>query len=258
MHPQHLPEVTGIAHRIRPRGSRRGLSLIVATALVGATLVAVTAPSASASGGASPHDITACTFDGKRHLDILLTPDGSDVSVDWVMQRPAADEYFYFWESWSFVDSSLGDYSQVDWRRDIASYGDLEYAWDATHAGSIWVWRLSRIANFDYEGTYGGDGPLDAVLCSLTIVFANADGSDPRPEPPATVGAPTTAVECAPLPAQPSATVTCTVTGGDPGISILWRASYNPVFAEAGVTLGADGLVLVRRAGSRTRAGGHG
>jgi alpha-tubulin suppressor-like RCC1 family protein len=35
--------------------------------------------------------------------------------------------------------------------------------------------------------------------------------------------------------------ITCTVTGGDPGIDILWRAAYNPVFAEAGVTLGPDG-----------------
>ena len=35
--------------------------------------------------------------------------------------------------------------------------------------------------------------------------------------------------------------VTCTVTGGDAGIDILWRAAYNPVIAEAGVTLNASG-----------------
>ena len=35
--------------------------------------------------------------------------------------------------------------------------------------------------------------------------------------------------------------VTCTVTGGDAGIDILWRAAYNPVIAEAGVTLDAAG-----------------
>jgi alpha-tubulin suppressor-like RCC1 family protein len=35
--------------------------------------------------------------------------------------------------------------------------------------------------------------------------------------------------------------VTCTVTGGDPGSEILWRAAINPVIAEAGVTLDADG-----------------
>ncbi len=36
--------------------------------------------------------------------------------------------------------------------------------------------------------------------------------------------------------------VTCTVTGGDPGTDILWRAAYNPVFAEAGVTLDETGM----------------
>lgn len=35
--------------------------------------------------------------------------------------------------------------------------------------------------------------------------------------------------------------VTCTVTGGDAGIDILWRAAYNPVIAETGVTLDASG-----------------
>ncbi len=37
------------------------------------------------------------------------------------------------------------------------------------------------------------------------------------------------------------ASVTCTVTGGEPWIEILWRAAYNPVFAEAGVTLDGSG-----------------
>jgi hypothetical protein len=36
-------------------------------------------------------------------------------------------------------------------------------------------------------------------------------------------------------------TITCTVTGGDAGIAILWRAAYNPPFAGAGVTLDANG-----------------
>ena len=36
--------------------------------------------------------------------------------------------------------------------------------------------------------------------------------------------------------------VMCTVTGGDPGIDILWRAAYNPVVAEAGVTLDDAGV----------------
>jgi hypothetical protein len=50
------------------------------------------------------------------------------------------------------------------------------------------------------------------------------------------------ALACMPEgPPAVGALVTCTVTGGDAGIDILWRAAYNPVIAEAGVTLGADG-----------------
>jgi hypothetical protein len=36
--------------------------------------------------------------------------------------------------------------------------------------------------------------------------------------------------------------VTCTVAGGDAGIDILWRAAFNPTFAEAGVTLDGAGF----------------
>ena len=48
-------------------------------------------------------------------------------------------------------------------------------------------------------------------------------------------------VSCAPLPPVAGASVTCTVTGGDAGIDILWRAAYDPVIAETGVTLDASG-----------------
>jgi hypothetical protein len=46
---------------------------------------------------------------------------------------------------------------------------------------------------------------------------------------------------CSLLPPVVGASVTCTVTGGEAGIDILWRAAHNPVFAEAGVTLDATG-----------------
>lgn len=42
---------------------------------------------------------------------------------------------------------------------------------------------------------------------------------------------------CTPDPVVPGALVTCVITGGDPGIDILWQASTNPVFASTGVTL---------------------
>jgi hypothetical protein len=50
------------------------------------------------------------------------------------------------------------------------------------------------------------------------------------------------ALACMPEgPPAVGALVTCTVTGGDAGIDILWRAAYNPTFAGAGVTLDASG-----------------
>ena len=60
------------------------------------------------------------------------------------------------------------------------------------------------------------------------------------PAPAAAAPSPV-ALSCAPVPMLIGSRVSCAVTGGDPGIDILWRAAYNPVFAEAGVTLDASG-----------------
>ena len=52
---------------------------------------------------------------------------------------------------------------------------------------------------------------------------------------------PTVAVACAPAVVAVGTTVTCSVSGGDPGVDVLWRAAVNPVIAEGVVTLDADG-----------------
>jgi hypothetical protein len=51
----------------------------------------------------------------------------------------------------------------------------------------------------------------------------------------------TLALMCEPGSVPPGALVTCTVTGGEPSTSILWRASASPAFAGQGVTLDANG-----------------
>lgn len=66
-----------------------------------------------------------------------------------------------------------------------------------------------------------------------------ATSASPFPAPPAP--APTVAVDCRPDPVRAGEPVTCDVTGGDPGIDILWRASIDGAFAEHGVTLDQDG-----------------
>jgi len=49
------------------------------------------------------------------------------------------------------------------------------------------------------------------------------------------------AVACTPIAPRVGVVVTCSVSGGEPGVEILWRASYNPVFAGEGVMLDASG-----------------
>jgi hypothetical protein len=50
----------------------------------------------------------------------------------------------------------------------------------------------------------------------------------------------TLATACAPVPPRVGDEVVCTVTGGDPGIEILWRVAVNPVVAEGPVALDAE------------------
>ena len=46
---------------------------------------------------------------------------------------------------------------------------------------------------------------------------------------------------CVPAVLTAGGSVTCTVSEADPGIDILWRAAYNPVFVSSGVRIGPDG-----------------
>ena len=46
---------------------------------------------------------------------------------------------------------------------------------------------------------------------------------------------------CAPLPVRVGDTISCTVTGADADIEILWRAAFNPTFASDGVTMSSQG-----------------
>jgi len=69
----------------------------------------------------------------------------------------------------------------------------------------------------------------------------NVGATSASPFPAEQAAAPTVAIECRPDPVRAGEVVTCDITAGDPGIDILWRASTDATFAEAGVTLDADG-----------------
>lgn len=60
---------------------------------------------------------------------------------------------------------------------------------------------------------------------------------------------------CTPDPVVPAGLVTCEVTDGDPGIDILWNASFNGVFAGQGVTLDDQGRGTFTFAAPRAAAG---
>jgi hypothetical protein len=75
-----------------------------------------------------------------------------------------------------------------------------------------------------------GTSLVDPVVFSVLVAVPVVSGQVPG-----------IAVNCDVAAPQVGATVTCTVSGGDAGIDILWRAAYNPVFAGEGVTLDASG-----------------
>jgi alpha-tubulin suppressor-like RCC1 family protein len=98
-----------------------------------------------------------------------------------------------------------------------------------------------------------GDGTTTRRTSPVSVLASGTAAASPVAfsvrvtvvDDPVVPPAPTVAVACVPGAdggvLGVGAQVTCTVTGGDPGIDILWRASVNPVIAEAGVTLDADG-----------------
>jgi hypothetical protein len=69
----------------------------------------------------------------------------------------------------------------------------------------------------------------------------NLGATSASPFPAAAPAASRLALDCRPDPVRAGELVTCDVTGGDPGIDILWRASIDGAFAGTGVTLDRDG-----------------
>ena len=78
-----------------------------------------------------------------------------------------------------------------------------------------------------------GTEASDPVVLVLNATAPTGGGSS---APTASI-----AVACTPATITVGTEVTCTITGGDPGIDILWRAAFNPTIASDGVTLDANG-----------------
>lgn len=87
-------------------------------------------------------------------------------------------------------------------------------------------------ASVTITGT-GATAGSETVTISFTVT---------EPPPPSAAPASRLALDCTPDPAVAGADVDCAVSGGDPGIDVLWQASTvgGPV-AGRGVTLDASG-----------------
>jgi hypothetical protein len=240
MYPEIGPEDGRNGRSSRPLSTRRAISLGAACAMAAGALLTLAPMPASAdpvpaaAPGPHPKTITACDFvqsvliaptDGLAMYAISFTPqDAGYLPGDWV----------YTWQEWSLNGEVQYGGAYTDLLRTTG-----EFYWGEDLDGQVWTWRIGAVddsfvdngnannADWNTGAAYGG------WLCSLTLTY----GSTSSPVP----AAPMVALACAQSSASVGATVTCSVTGGEPGIDILWRASYNPVFAAAGVTLDADG-----------------
>jgi hypothetical protein len=107
----------------------------------------------------------------------------------------------------------------------------------ADGVASVTSWTLGTTAGSNtLTATASGltGSPLTFTATGTAGLVTDTDSATPTPG-----SGPTLAC----LPAVPAAGdgVTCTVSGADAGIDILWRAASNTVFASAGVRIGADG-----------------
>jgi hypothetical protein len=103
------------------------------------------------------------------------------------------------------------------------SAGQLGHGVESAVAGSVVPVQVLRSGNV---------APAPVVF--LVGVVSTADVAST----PAASGL---AVACTPIAPRVGVVVTCSVSGGEPGVEILWRAAYNPTFAGEGVTLDASG-----------------
>jgi len=126
-----------------------------------------------------------------------------------------------------------GDFADFDWftaNADISSSVPNNVPPDEATTGT----------EIFYSVKVDGDGNefKGVELCRVDYTFLpvgglSTDDEEPTPSP--------IALSCSPDPVVAGGVVTCLVTGGDPNVEILWRASYNPAFAGQAVTLDAEG-----------------
>jgi hypothetical protein len=148
--------------------------------------------------------------------------------------------------------------------------GDCVGPFIQTRTGDSTTFRLIEGDEGDGDESEGDDGQdssdvtISDDVCGLFFIVHDYPGGGHSNwvgpwlcgDAPA-VAVPTLALVCTPDPVMPGGTVTCEVTGGDPGIAILWAAAVDGVFASTGVTLDAQGRGTFTFVAPRTAAGQH-
>ena len=198
---------------------------------------------------------------------VMTSPDG----IEWTARTAAADSRQ--WRSvaygnglWVAVDMGFnGPGVQVMTSRDGTHWtGGKAAAYSAwfsvAYGDGLWVavannndpsaavmtspdgieWTTQASVGGTWRSVAYGDGMWVSVAFSGTNRVMTRSGMTVAAEPAAAAPSPPS-VSCVPSVPVAGGVVTCTVTGGNANIDILWRAAYNPVIAEAGVTLDASG-----------------
>jgi len=166
-------------------------------------------------------DIDGEAADDLSGVSVSLSADGSRVAIgapynDGVGQEGAGHVRLYGWDGFAWFQ--LG--ADIDGQ----TAGDFSGASVSLSADG------SRLAIGAPLSSGTGLAAGHVRIYSIAASWLSPEGQERR-----------LAVDCAVTSLQVRASVRCTVTGGDPGVEILWRAAYNPVFAEAGVTLDDSG-----------------
>lgn len=179
---------------------------------------------ATASGG-----ITAVSAGGSHTCDVL----GNDLATCW-----GRGEEGQLGDGTTVTDGVPGSVSAFDGIAAISS--------GSMHTCAIMLDDTVRCWGSGASGRLGDGETVSRATPVTVLASGTAATSGPAfsvrvAAAPATAPAPSVAVACSPAVPVVGDVVTCTVTGGDPEIDILWRAAYNPVIAEAGVTLDASG-----------------
>lgn len=138
------------------------------------------------------------------------------------------DEYVLLYSPAPGADTVLFD-SYNDWNTDVLTLAPADSEFEVLDNDGSYALVLpygtiangaEKTLNWYYEGgQLGFTPPADCTGFAQAAYVSNL------------------ALSCTPDPVVEGAVVTCEVTGGDPGIDILWEADLGGVFATAGVTL---------------------